>query len=268
MRSKYHLRPKGITHCQKCGKELTRQQRGNRQLYCGKECSGQKPAETYICKGCGIEFKAWRDRSTYCSKACSGKHIGQERKLKRDHWPNKCCKIHYKTCEICGKTFIVGGLGCMSRNTCNDECKRKLRTKQARHNRRKYEGYKIHIKNCIICKKTFKTFKTLQKTCGKKCSYRLMRINHNSGYNHRRTKLNVLKVFNDSAGRCGLCNRKLNLTRKVPHPLAATIDHIEPLSSGGEDEYYNSQLACFICNSTKSNKTTKNGEQRKLAVNM
>ena len=38
----------------------------------------------------------------------------------------------------------------------------------------------------------------------------------------------------------------------VPEPLAATLDHIVPLSCGGEHSEANVQLAHFLCNSTKS----------------
>lgn len=51
--------------------------------------------------------------------------------------------------------------------------------------------------------------------------------------------------------RCGLCKRKVKMQRAVPHPHAPTIDHIVPLSFGGDDTRVNVQLACFLCNSVK-----------------
>jgi len=37
----------------------------------------------------------------------------------------------------------------------------------------------------------------------------------------------------------------------VPHPKAPTVDHIVPVSEGGDDTRANVQLAHFVCNSVK-----------------
>lgn len=54
--------------------------------------------------------------------------------------------------------------------------------------------------------------------------------------------------------RCGICSLRVNLKLAVPHPQAATIDHIVPISRGGQDVRVNVQLAHFLCNSLKSDK--------------
>jgi len=52
-------------------------------------------------------------------------------------------------------------------------------------------------------------------------------------------------------GRCGLCRRRVQMDAKVPHPKAPTIDHVIPVSEGGDDTRANVQLACFHCNCVK-----------------
>lgn len=52
-------------------------------------------------------------------------------------------------------------------------------------------------------------------------------------------------------GRCGLCRGRVALKKVVPHPKAPTIDHVVPVSEGGDDTRANVQLACFRCNSAK-----------------
>jgi 5-methylcytosine-specific restriction endonuclease McrA len=47
------------------------------------------------------------------------------------------------------------------------------------------------------------------------------------------------------------------MTKVVPHPKAPTIDHIVPLSAGGDDTKANVQLACFLCNSIKGSRGTQ-----------
>lgn len=51
--------------------------------------------------------------------------------------------------------------------------------------------------------------------------------------------------------RCGLCGRLVPMDKKVPHPQAPTIDHIVPVSEGGDDTRANVQLAHFRCNNVK-----------------
>lgn len=50
---------------------------------------------------------------------------------------------------------------------------------------------------------------------------------------------------------CGLCGKSVPMAVKVPEPLAPTIDHIVPISKGGDDTRANVQLAHFVCNSRK-----------------
>lgn len=54
--------------------------------------------------------------------------------------------------------------------------------------------------------------------------------------------------------RCGLCGDSVPMTVRVPDPLAPTIDHIVPISKGGDDTRANVQLAHFRCNSVKGNR--------------
>lgn len=50
---------------------------------------------------------------------------------------------------------------------------------------------------------------------------------------------------------CQLCGKRVAMTQSVPHPKAPTIDHVLPLSQGGDDVKANVQLAHFACNSSK-----------------
>ena len=50
-------------------------------------------------------------------------------------------------------------------------------------------------------------------------------------------------------GKCALCKESMTLKKGDPH--FATVDHIIPLSLGGEDSPKNKQLACYSCNTKK-----------------
>ncbi len=71
-------------------------------------------------------------------------------------------------------------------------------------------------------------------------------------------------IFDRDGWRCHLCGKATRRRAKVPHPLAATIDHLIPLSHGGADAPANVATAHFICNSRKGNRVTDRGEQLRL----
>jgi len=58
---------------------------------------------------------------------------------------------------------------------------------------------------------------------------------------------NRLKVFERDAYKCHYCQKQL--TR-----FSATLDHIQPVSKGGDNSYENLITACLHCNSERGNK--------------
>jgi uncharacterized Zn finger protein (UPF0148 family) len=60
------------------------------------------------------------------------------------------------------------------------------------------------------------------------------------------------KIFARDGWRCQICGKRVVKSAVVPHPKAATVDHIVPLADGGEHSMANAQTAHFICNSEKS----------------
>jgi 5-methylcytosine-specific restriction endonuclease McrA len=58
------------------------------------------------------------------------------------------------------------------------------------------------------------------------------------------TQQQIEKLFESQKGRCAICKRKIAMNAKH-------IDHINPLSKGGEHNIKNLQLTCAICNLQK-----------------
>lgn len=63
------------------------------------------------------------------------------------------------------------------------------------------------------------------------------------------------EVFRRDGWRCQTCGHSTRAHR-FPHPRAATLDHIVPLSKGGEHTKANTQCLCFSCNTSKGNRAT------------
>jgi len=72
------------------------------------------------------------------------------------------------------------------------------------------------------------------------------------------------EVFEADGYRCHLCGKKTGPTKKVPHPKAPTIDHVVPLSKGGEHSMANCRTAHHGCNLAKGNRG--GGEQLAIAL--
>jgi hypothetical protein len=62
--------------------------------------------------------------------------------------------------------------------------------------------------------------------------------------------------------RCGICRKAIGKTFKWPHPKSASIDHIIPISEGGEDTAGNKRAAHLGCNCGRMNRG--GGEQAAL----
>jgi len=61
-----------------------------------------------------------------------------------------------------------------------------------------------------------------------------------------------IDIFERDCWKCMICGKQCKRGERAPHPLAATIDHIRPVSKGGRDAPDNVQCAHFVCNAMKS----------------
>ena len=70
-------------------------------------------------------------------------------------------------------------------------------------------------------------------------------------------------IFERDGWMCGICGRKINKRLKHPNRLSVSIDHIVPLSLGGDDRPINVQAAHLRCNLGKNARNT--GQLRMFA---
>jgi 5-methylcytosine-specific restriction endonuclease McrA len=54
---------------------------------------------------------------------------------------------------------------------------------------------------------------------------------------------------------CGICGGEIDYSLHYLDPMAYVVDHIAPVSRGGEDTLANKQASHRTCNRTKSDKT-------------
>lgn len=188
--------------------------------------------KTWECVVCGAEFEAH-------PRAITANRCPAHR-----HWKRTAC-------TTCGQTTYNANRNKPGRNVyCSSECRPKitretspssgLRWRPCQHcerwicqpNRRKFCSHS--------CWRTY-TYRIRDGRC-KTCSTDIDEL------------INRTKVFNRDGWNCGICRKPINRRLKPPHPMSASLDHIQPMSHGGNHTYVNVQAAHHICNSLKSNR--------------
>ena len=76
------------------------------------------------------------------------------------------------------------------------------------------------------------------------------------------------KIIYASQSVCGICGRAVDFDKKFPDPWSATLDHIIPISKGGNPAAIeNLQLAHLQCNRIKSSKLVQPSIKEKAVSN-
>lgn len=204
--------------CVDCGAVGEQPRRGRRRLRC-VACLAKharaRHAGTQIrnCPTCGSTVTG--AKRTYCSAACQPQRTWSERKAGRT----------LAACAGCGAEFPKYT---SAQRWCSLACANKHKVRpapqglsaEARERQRLYWQEKNRRRRAA-------------KRGGVSEPYTL-------------TEIAVRDAF-----RCGLCGDEVPMAVKVPELLAPTIDHITPVSKGGDDTRANVQLAHFVCNSRK-----------------
>jgi len=123
------------------------------------------------------------------------------------------------------------------------------------------------IVECLCCYEPFSNTKEISGFCSKECLDKWLdnlcfTSNCNDKfYNKKRRvkvmagdKINRIKLSEDFGWICQLCFTSIHPNRKFPDNLSSTVDHIIPLSRGGEHIFSNVQPAHLKCNIEKGNK--------------
>lgn len=276
--------------CEHCGAEFEKSK--EKQRFCTSVCRRgaerqrardrgyvrppYKPKHVFVCKHCGCEYKtAYKDRNTYCSRECAFKD--KERRcacgvLLRGESSAQCevCSQitiwrEYK-CGICGDMFYSE----RKRKHCSRDCELQYGRERSRVLFVSVAETNEYVaKKCLHCGSEFVVnyYAEKRKYCSEVCAKKAERLSKNHKarakryYERRkqrerkkgdRTRVYRAKIFERDGWRCQICGKKVNHELKWPHPKSATLDHIVPLSMGGEHLPHNCQLAHFICNSRKS----------------
>lgn len=185
-------------------------------------------------------------------------------------------------CIICGNSFGWDHRRGTPRNTCGEECRREKNRKRLEEyrgkNRKRSEEYNRNNREKVNKANREWRLKNREKDIERKRKYRsenLAKIREYEANRRVRDPLKIKQYDNNRrarkkaafvedvdpfllalkhGGECGICGGKINLGLSRPHPLSMQVDHIIPLSKGGEHSYANCQPAHASCNYQKGTK--------------
>jgi hypothetical protein len=212
-------------------------------------------APRLACPGCGEIFAARisaGDRRKNCSREC--RSIVQARvkaEVAALHRIGVRQRQGIKECPTCGNRAF------RNRLTCSDRCKRPHRKKQqAEQFKRDKAARYVDPRPCAHCKRDFVPEHLALIYCGPSCA-RKVQGSHTHRARARRYGGNVqtfkpARVFERDHWTCCLCGTPTPQTlRGTCAPNAPELDHVIPLSAGGDHTPDNTQCLCRQCNSVK-----------------
>jgi hypothetical protein len=195
-----------------------------------------------LCDVCGATYKPARSDSLTCSRPCRVR-LNIRRRTGAD-WRN----APSRECQWCCAQFIP------TRNNrqtyCSTECWHYARDRRTRDSRPPTK--------CNDCQTSI-TGRGIRARFCPSCHARRRKIWAHTANSKRRARKRGLYTETvrrtDIAERdkwiCQLCRKKVNRRLKHPHPLSASLDHVVPVSLGGEHSRANCQLAHLRCNCRK-----------------
>lgn len=255
----------GKKKCAVCGKEFV--PRKATQQCCSSQCSRIKSGESqrkyYQCQYCGKMF--WKPdgfRKKYCSEECQ-RAAYAEAHPKKEKSPKKPLS---KECAYCGTQFFTHY---SQQKYCCEDCRYKASLKMKRE-----QWAEAYVPQNLICKECGSSYitecgNTRSAFCCQSCADKYERRHEHRTHRHRQYMREVKKerdlqlrkafienvsyetLYERDGGICQICGLPVIKETCADDNWSGTIDHIIPISAGGEHSYENCQLAHRVCNSLK-----------------
>lgn len=244
--------------CKRCGDQF---EGARRTQFCSMNCAQGKQLST--CVICESEFKSFKGR-VCCSRDC-GFEFQRRNYHRRNDLNNAIKSLEIKVDNLL-KSFEQSNSGCSwcgvicDRKLCVSCRKRKTNTYAKARRRLQTASERDIFKECCICSSTFNGWQRRLdvKTCSDACQSRLEKTKKKTRKRRRRAKKAELEsdgipdkwIFERASWQCQYCGIDVKPCDGVDFGALdmATIDHVIPLSKGGDDTEANKACACFECN--------------------
>lgn len=211
-----------------------------------------------VCEQCGCHFKykpgGANTRSgsggLFCSKTCYVKA--------RNKGKIRYSKVCFCECPTCSAWFR----SIRNEHFCSDKCRKASAARKfTEYNKKKTSGPRRTIK-CITCGVQFsRLYGCKSKCCSDKCSKSLEAKIKRIARATRRTRkrengkaerFDPIEILDRDKWKCQACGVRTPKSKRGTYaPNAPELDHIIPLSKGGEHSRLNTQCLCRSCNGAK-----------------
>lgn len=211
--------------------------------------------QTTLCAHCGASFDQLCETHHYCSSSCRYKARRARKRIGADPPPR------HRSCPLCSADFTANtGLQVY----CSDYCRRRSQSIRC--------GKILNLdKRVCRCGKPTEpqAGRPTATKCGD-CRREATRRARRAAKMRRRNVISdgftLAEIADRDQWKCQLCGLKVRHKRqRYPNdPDGPSIDHIVPITKGGQDVRQNAQLAHFGCNARKHNRVWGEGEQLRL----
>jgi 5-methylcytosine-specific restriction endonuclease McrA len=176
------------------------------------------------------------------------------------HQPNRHRKVEV-ACDSCGKLVMKDVANTRAARFCSMICRDVYRLEQTGGDpmavaraawkpraakAEKPKSCPLYVYECGICGTVKCARGARARYCSPRCRDRARHQRRGKRHSIRRTD-----IFERDGYVCWICEQPCNPTLTVPHPRAATIDHLVPQSLGGGHEHNNLATAHMSCNSSR-----------------
>lgn len=251
-------RSRKVRYCEPC-KRLARIEKDQRKRVKQKERGyvRRTPVER-VCEWCSKSFFPKQAAySRFCSRECSFAKQKAEAKGRAPKPPSGSCKVFFPSCAYCEQIYTAR---VPNARYCTNECGTKAYEAKALEQRKAAHPGKIEC-TCRECGKGFiaeygnKRRAFCSDDCSKRSVKRIWRKKERARLRLAHVEaVDPTEVFDRDKWRCQECGvRTPRKLRGTYDDRAPELDHIIPLSQGGEHSYRNTQCLCRACNGMKSN---------------
>jgi 5-methylcytosine-specific restriction endonuclease McrA len=184
-----------------------------------------------LCAYCDTVFFPRAAHHRFCCDACRYSAQSAVKGIKTPYESGRS-----NVCQHCGRAMEG-----RARKFCDMACTR----------RRKHRLGSLPERSCEVCQKPFVPRDGSNKHCSERCRQK-KRNDFIKPIKRAGEKVDPMVVFARDKWVCGFCGVGVAMAlRGTVHPCAPEIDHLVPLTRGGEHTYANCHTVCRRCNGLK-----------------
>lgn len=259
-----YIRPAAISMpCQQCGVMMPPATPSRQKKFCSIQCVGksQRKHPKWTCLHCGesfqrrpggFEVRAGKE-PMYCGRACYRVALSLQMKGRRIEPGPEAIARREERARLKQESI--------ERQKEQKERDRQSKRRQREQDRKDRLAKERSKRECHACGGLLGLKPFTSRCCSERCHSDLRRRSRRRGKAAYRARLKGatverfidVEIFRRDGWRCMLCGKNTpERLMGTNHNDAPTLDHIVALANGGDHSRANTQCACRICNSTKS----------------